>query len=112
MRSVDEACSALASRLRERLPELEAAVATRTYAISDPRQIADPAYLHSLHGALTVALEYALTVIELGERRAPDVPPAMLAEARLAARAGVALDTVLRRYCAGNALLGGTPQSH
>lgn len=106
MRSLDEACSALASRLRGRLPELEATVATRVYAISDPREVADPTYLHSLHGALTAALDYALAVIELGERRAPRVPPALLAEARLAARAGVALDTVLRRYYAGNALLG------
>lgn len=104
--SLDEACSALASRLRERLPELEASIATRVYAISDPREVADPTYLHSLNGALTAALDYALAVIELGERRAPGVPPALLAEARLAARVGVALDTVLRRYVAGNALFG------
>jgi hypothetical protein len=96
----------LASRLRERLPELEAAVATRVYAIADPREVTDPSYLHSLNGALTAALEYALAAIELGERRVPDVPPALLAEARLAGRAGVPLDTVLRRYLAGNALLG------
>jgi PucR C-terminal helix-turn-helix domain/GGDEF-like domain len=106
MHSLDEACSALASRLRKRLPELEATIATRVHAISDPLEVADPTYLHSLNGALTVALDYALAVIELGERRAPDVPPALRAEARLAARAGVPLDTVLRRYCAGNALLG------
>ena len=37
---------------------------------------------------------------------APGIPPALLAEARLAARAGVALDTVLRRYVSGDALLG------
>jgi hypothetical protein len=104
--SLDEACSALASRLRRRLPELEASIATRVYSISDPGEVADPTYLHSLNGALTVALDYALDVIELGERRAPGVPPALLAEARLAARASVALDTVLRRYFAGNALLG------
>lgn len=96
----------ITSRLRARLPELEAAVATRVHAISDPRQVADPSYLHSLNGALTTALDYALVAIELGERRAPDIPPALLAEARLAARAGVALDTVLRRYVSGNALLG------
>jgi hypothetical protein len=104
--SLDEACSALASRLRGRLPELEATIATRVRAISDPREVADPTYLHSLHGALTAALDYSVAVIELGERHAPGVPPALLAEARLAARAGVALDTVLRRYVAGNALLG------
>jgi hypothetical protein len=85
---------------------LEAAVATRAYAISDPREVTDPSYLHSLHGAFTAALEYAIAAIELDERRAPGIPPALLSEARLAARAGVALDTVLRRYFAGNALLG------
>ena len=106
MHSVDEACVALATRLRGRLPELEAGIATRAYAISDPGEVADPTYLHSLNGALTAALEYALAVIELGERRAPGVPPALLAEARLAARAGVAIDVVLRRYFAGNVLLG------
>jgi hypothetical protein len=106
VRSLDEACSALASRLRGRLPELEASIATRIYAISDPHEVADPTYLHSLNGALAVALDYALAVIELSERRSPGVPPALLAEARLAARAGVALDTVLRRYFAGNALFG------
>ncbi len=106
IRSFDEACSALTSRLRSRLPELEATIATRVYAISDPHEVADPTYLHSLNGALTVALDHALVVIELGERRAPGVPPALLAEARLAARVGVAIDTVLRRYFAVNALLG------
>jgi hypothetical protein len=104
--SLDEACSTLVARLRERLPELEATLATRVSAISDPREVADPAYLPSLRAALTTALDYGLAAIELGERRAPGVPPALLAEARLAARAGVALDTVLRRYFAGNALLG------
>jgi hypothetical protein len=104
--SSDEACAALASSLRGRLPELEAAIATRVYAISDPHEVADQTYLHSLNGALTVALDYALAAIELGERRTPGIPPALLAEARLAARAGVALDTVMRRYLAGNALFG------
>jgi hypothetical protein len=104
--SLDEAGAAIASRLRERLPELEAAVATRVHAIADPREVADPSYLHSFNGALTTALDYALVAIELGERRAPGIPPALLAEARLAARAGVPLDTALRRYVSGNALLG------
>ena len=45
-------------------------------------------------------------MLEVGERRAPAVPPALLAQARLDARDGVPLDTVLRRYFAGNALFG------
>jgi hypothetical protein len=105
-RSLDEACSALASRLRERLPEIEAAIATRIYAISDPHEVADPAYLEGLNAALAAAVEHRLAVIELGERRAPGVPAALLAQARLDARDGVSLDTVLRRYFAGNSLFG------
>jgi hypothetical protein len=104
--SLEQAAAAITARLRKRLSELEAAVATRVHAIADPREVSDPSYLHSLNGALTTALDYALVAIELGERRTPGIPPALLAEARLAARAGVPLDTVLRRYVSGNALLG------
>ena len=105
-RSLAEARSALASRLRERLPEIQAAIATRVYAISDPHEVADPAYLQGLNAALAAAIDYRLAVLEVGERRAPAVPPALLAQARLDARDGVPLDTVLRRYFAGNALFG------
>jgi hypothetical protein len=96
----------LAERLRQRLPELQSAVATRIYAISDPREVADPGYLHGLDEAVAAAIEYRLGVLEGGERQAPDVPAVLLAQARLDARDGVALDTVLRRYFAGNALFG------
>jgi hypothetical protein len=104
--TLEQAAATVIEQLRGRLPELEAAIATRVHAIADPHEVADPGYLHSLNAALTTALDYALLAIELGERRAPGVPPALLAEARLAARAGVPLDTVLRRYVSGNALLG------
>ncbi len=96
----------LAGRLRARLPEIEAAIATRVYAISDPREVADPAYLEGLNAALVAAVEHRLAVLEVGERRAPLIPPAQLAQARLDARDGVSLDTVMRRYFAGNALFG------
>ena len=96
----------LADRLRERLPELRAAISTRVYAISDPRDVADPAYLHRLNDALAVAVDHRLAVLERGERRAPPVPPELLAQARLEARDNVPLETVLRRYFAGNALFG------
>jgi hypothetical protein len=98
--------AALAERLRERLPELKGAVATRIYAISDPREVADPGYLHGLNEAVAAAIEYRLGVLEGGERQAPDVPAVLLAQARLDARDGVPLDTVLRRYFAGSALFG------
>jgi hypothetical protein len=105
-RSGEEARTVVAARLRERLPEIQAAVATRVYSIADPHEVADPAYVEGLKAALAAAVEYRLAVLELGERRAPAVPEVLLAQARLDARDGVALDTVLRRYFAGNSHFG------
>jgi PucR C-terminal helix-turn-helix domain/GGDEF-like domain len=108
VRSLDEAWATLASRLRARFPELEASLAALVEN-PDPRDVANPVYLDyldSLHDNRTAILEYAVNVIGLGERRAPDVPRAVFTSARLAARAGVALDAVLRRYSAGNAFIG------
>ena len=105
-RSGEDVRTAVAARLRERLPEIQEAVATRVYAIADPHEVADPAYIEGLKAALAAAVEYRLAVLELGERRAPAVPEVLLAQARLDARDGVALDTVLRRYFAGNSHFG------
>lgn len=105
-RSVEATRALLATRLRERLPELVEAITTRVYAIEDPREVSDPSYLQGLRAAVPAAVEQRLAGLELGERRAPEVPPVLLAQARLDARDGVALDTVLRRYFAGNALFG------
>lgn len=104
--NLKEIRSAIAGRLHVRLPELQRAVATRIYSISDPREVVDPGYLQGLNEAMTAAIEYRLEVLEGGERQAPDVPTVLLAQARLEARDGVPLDTVLRRYFAGNALFG------
>lgn len=104
--STPEIRTALAARLRERLAELQGAVATRVYSISDPRTVADPSYLQGLNGALAAAIEYRLAVLEAGERAAPPIPTALLGQARLDARDRVSLDTVLRRYFAGNVLFG------
>jgi hypothetical protein len=104
--SLQQARPLLGERLRERLPELKTEIATRVYAISDPREVSDPAYVEGLNAALAAAVEYRLVVLEEGERHAPDVPAALLAQARLDARDRVPLDTVLRRYFAGNALFG------
>ena len=104
--STKEVREALAARLRERLPELQEAVATRVFSIADPHEVADPAYLEALNAAVAAAVEHRLDVLESGERQAPPVPLTLLAQARLDARDGVPLDTVLRRYFAGNALFG------
>jgi hypothetical protein len=96
----------LAARLRERLPELRSAVATRVRAIDDPRRVPDPAYREGLEAALPAAVEYSLACLEGGEHRPPEVPVEVLAQARLDARNRVPLDTVTRRYLAVNALFG------
>jgi hypothetical protein len=106
VRSLDGERSALAARLRERLTEIEDAIATRVYAISDPRDVTDPGYLQGLDNAITAAIDYRLTVLEVGERRIPAVPLVLLAQARLDARNRVSLDTVLRRYLAGGTIFG------
>lgn len=94
----------LAARLRERLPEIEAAISTRVHAISDPREVPDPRYVQGLDAALPAVLAYALAGLEQGERQLPEIPPALLAQARLAARNRVALDTLMRQCFAASAL--------
>jgi hypothetical protein len=50
-------------------------------------------------------VDYALTGLEAGDGALPPVPTTALAQARRAARSGISLDTVLRRYHAGDRLL-------
>jgi hypothetical protein len=95
---------ALAARLREHSLELEAVVATRAYAIADPHEVSDAAYPQRLHAALGATIEYALAGLEQGERRPPEVPEEILAQARLDARVRVPLDIALRRHLAVAAL--------
>jgi DNA-binding PucR family transcriptional regulator len=94
----------LAARVRARALDLEAGVATRAYAIADPHAVGDPSYPQRLHAALRAGTEYALAGLESGERLAPELPEAILAQARLDARVRVPLDTVLRRHFAAGAL--------
>ncbi|HET8862221.1 MAG TPA: helix-turn-helix domain-containing protein [Solirubrobacterales bacterium] len=95
----------IAARLRGRRSEIEQATLTRVYAVSEPPAGAGPEYLEGLRVAVSAAIEYGLGGIERGEQSAPPVPDVLLAQARLAARSGVSLDTVLRRYVAGHTLI-------
>ncbi len=98
--------SVLHCRLEERRAEIEQAALTRVYAIADPIEAADPQYADGLRAAVSAALDYGLAAIECGKAQAPPVPISLLAQARLAARSNVNLDTVLRRYFAGYTLFG------
>jgi len=105
-RSESKTRSDLRARLGARREEIEAAALTRVRAIEDPERAADPAYAEGLRAAVASALDYALEAIGSGGENGPPPPVRLLAQARLAARNGVSLDTVLRRYFAGYTLLG------
>ena len=97
--------AALRQRLEARREEIEAAALTRVRAISDPAEVSDPAYAEGLRAAVCAAVDYG---IQTTGREGPDppIPVPLLAQARMAARVGIPLDTVLRRYFAGYSLLG------
>ena len=96
----------LRARLESRRGEIEAAAFARIAAIADPGEVSDPAYAEGLRRSVPAAIEFGLEAIEAGVGREPPIPVELLAQARLAARNGIALDIVLRRYFAGYSLLG------
>ena len=97
---------ALSARLQARRAEIEQITLTRIYGISGPSEAVDAEYAEGLRAAVSAAIEYALVAIEHSEACSPAIPAVLLTQARLAARNGVSLDTVLRRYLAGYTLLG------
>jgi hypothetical protein len=95
----------LLERLRARRPEIEQAILTRVHSVADPADVADPAYIEGLRAAVHAALTYAIAALENDGGHPAPLPTELLAQARRAARDGVPLDTVLRRYLAGHTLL-------
>jgi len=71
----------------------------------EPITISDPAYLAGVRAAVTEALKYSLEGIEKDREAVIPIPPETARQARRAAREGVRLDTVFRRYAAGNTSL-------
>jgi PucR C-terminal helix-turn-helix domain/GGDEF-like domain len=99
------AAVALADRLAARRAEIEAAMLARVHAVSDPGEIADPEYALGLREAVGAALDYGIAATQAPRREPAPIPDRLLAQARAAARNRVSLETVLRRYSAGYALL-------
>lgn len=97
--------AALAERLVERREEIEQTILARVYSLEDPTQAEDPEYALGLKAAVCAGVSCGLAAIE--DLQAPEapIPPQLLSQARRAARSGVGLDTVLRRYVAGHTLL-------
>lgn len=93
----------LAERLQAGFAGLVSSAIARAHAVADPAGVEDPEYHIGLRKAAEAALRYAIEGLSTSEP--PLVPAELLAQARMAARNGVSLDTVLRRYFAGYALL-------
>jgi len=95
----------LASRLRTRLPEIEKAIFSRVRSLTDRSENDDHSYLAGLREAVSAALVYGIEGVEKGLDRPTGPPPATITQARRAAREGISLDIVLRRYAAGGKML-------
>jgi DNA-binding MarR family transcriptional regulator len=96
----------LVARLRSRRVEIEQAIFARVQGDWFDRTGADdPEYVEGLRAAGVAGLEYVFAGVELWGRSLAPAPEAVLAQARRAARVGVGLDTVLRRYVAGHAVV-------
>jgi hypothetical protein len=96
----------IVARLQARSSEIEEAILVRVNAIGEPREVADPEYLHGFRGALRAAIGYGFAAIDCGEKPPPPVPVEVLTQARVAARCCVRFDAVVRRYVAGRETLG------
>jgi AcrR family transcriptional regulator len=104
--ALDEVCVGIAKRLRTRHAEINEAIFARVSSRwFDQAGSEDPEYVAGLRDAGVAALDYVLTGVERSGKSLEPVPDAVLAQARRAARTGVGLETVLRRYLAGYSLL-------
>ena len=103
---IEEIRRGLTARLRARTGEIEQAIFTRVGSVADPKQNPDPEYTEGVRAAVSAALDFGIEAIERSEEHPPPMPTVLLSQARLAARHGIKLETVLRRYLAGYTLLG------
>jgi len=94
-------------RLRERREEIVREIFARVCeAVPDATGERDTEYVEGLRAAVSAAVDFGLADIERGQASSSVAVPAVASEqARRAARAGVSLDAVLRRYILGHTLL-------
>lgn len=105
--SCERARIELVERVRSRRAELEEAILARIrQGASSSAGAEDAEYLAGLRLAVSAAIDHGLVGVEHGEEGAEEAPPEVTAQARRAARVGVSVDTVLRRYVLGSNLLG------
>lgn len=97
----------LVARVQARRAELEEAIFARVRdGDYSPDGIDDPEYVTGLRAAVGAAIDHGLGCIATGGDGSESIPPETVAQAHRAARTSVSVDTVLRRYVIGSALMG------
>jgi hypothetical protein len=92
-------------RLRARNDDIAGAIFARVREVdADPGRDQAPELVEGLRKTVFVALDYTLETIGRGQSFSGAVPLAALEQVRRAARSGITLNTVLRRYIAGHAV--------
>lgn len=102
-RSTERPHEKLRARLAVRRDEIEEAILTRVVHLSTEEL--SPECAEGLYGTVSAALDYGLSALRFEDKKGPPLPPVLRAQARIAAQNGVGLDSVVRRYVAGQALL-------
>ncbi|HEX7278310.1 MAG TPA: helix-turn-helix domain-containing protein [Solirubrobacterales bacterium] len=98
--SIESALSHLSEQLRERAGELEEPIFDQMRRFSGAGEEAGAQVDEDLHAISHETVHYLLTCIQLEDEWSPSPPPLAIAEARRAAREGVELDDLLRKYVA------------
>jgi hypothetical protein len=105
--SLEEVSAEIAERLRAMRDEIAYAIYARIQeAVPEPLSGTDPEYQKGIHNAIRDILDYSFEGIRHGAERSGAIPTSATAQARRAARLGVSLGAVLRRYLAGHGRLG------
>lgn len=91
-----------AARLRTHRVEIEQAAIARICAISRPDPT-DHAYAKSLAAAVQAMVDFAIDTLAHPDLKMPSRPASVLAHARLSARGGMPLKTLLRQHFAAQA---------
>lgn len=105
--SLAEIRSLIVRGLRARRSEIDQAIGARIHAsVPHPVGLDDPDYEVGLHEAIAAVVDYSLEAIEQGPGWSGPVPRAAATQARRAARAGVNLGTIQRRYIVGHCEFG------
>jgi PucR C-terminal helix-turn-helix domain len=103
----EEVCVGIVERLNARRDEIALAIYARIReAVPDLLTGDDPEYQAGVHSAISEILDYSFEGITQGPQWSGTMPPSAAAQARRAARLGVGLGAVLRRYLAGHGRLG------